>query len=342
MPSEKTGTSSREPGRPQKSVDPADGPAAALAQALRALREACGNPDYRTLQEYAGIAHQRLAEAARGEQRPPWRAVEGYVRGCWAYQQKRTNQPPPDGAADLARWQQLYRDAGGNLPGESQRTSTGGGPVLTPTPTTGKAASARPGLARIRRMPSAVSGPNRKRLAVGAGISALALLISGVTLATSILSARRSPAAESTVTEAPARPTSGISVAALAPSCGHAASDGFRSPAATAFSSIKTVYTLELEGLAASVIQGTYNGISYDWLEAHPSGNKVGMQLRWSNARGKWYYCTVSPKAGNLSALPDLVASVAVPATINGRRVTYQACIWHQHPYTAQCSPPGI
>lgn len=367
MSLEKTGESTRQPGRPQKRVDPASGPLPFLAQALRDLREACGNPKYGTLENYARIPRERLAEAARGERRPSWRTVdgyahvphkrlaeaargdqlpswlvvEGYVRGCWAYyQHKHENQPPLDGEGDLACWQQLYRHAKASIAAENQRRSTDEKQILTPSPAGGQATSARPALPRIRRVLSAPSRSNRRHLAVGAGITGAALLIGGVMLGTSTGSGSPTPATGSRAApDAPTSPDTGISVATPAPACGRAASDGFRSPAATPFSNKKSVYTLSLEGLAANLMEGTYNGISYDWVEAHPTGSRAGFQLRWANARSKWHYCTATLQAGNISALPDLVATMAVPATIDGRRVIYQACIWHQHLYTAQCSP---
>jgi hypothetical protein len=127
MASERTGGSPRDPGRPQKQIDPLDGPVAVLAQALRDLRDACGRPPYRTLQrQCAGIAHQRLAEAARGEVLPSWAVVEAYVRGCRAYHlHKHKGEPPPDGTGDLARWRELYRNAGGEIPGDQPRGSAG-------------------------------------------------------------------------------------------------------------------------------------------------------------------------------------------------------------------------
>ncbi|MBV9450706.1 MAG: hypothetical protein JO345_32930 [Streptosporangiaceae bacterium] len=327
-------------------MDPEDGPLAVLAQALRVLREDCGNPTYRTLQRYACIPHQRLAEAARGERLPSWPVIEGYVTGCRIYyQDKYKERRGLDGAGDLPRWQQLYRNASGDLPEESQPIRADGERVLVPVPAEAPVKadqpSAHPAL-RHRRITPAGIGHNRRRLAIGAVISGAMLLAAGVVLGILMASGRHSPATGSTVAAAPAGPGTGILVAAPASSCGRAASDGFRSPAATAFSDIQTVYTVKLEGLAASVMEGTYNGNSYDWLEAHPSGSKAGMQLRWSNAPGKWYYCTATLPGGNISALPDLVATVAVPVTIDGHRVIYQACVWHQHPYTDQCSPTGI
>ena len=122
--------------------------------------------------------------------------------------------------------------------------------------------------------------------------------------------------------------------------CGSAAADGFRSPAT--FSNARTVYTVSLESVSASVMAGTYNGTSYDWIEAHPTGSRAGIQLRWAYARNEWHYCTATLKAGDVSALPQLIATVAVPTTMRGQQVIYQACIWHQNPYTEQCSPAGI
>lgn len=377
MSGEETGKSSREPGRPQKPVDLDGGPLAFLAQELRNLREACGNPTYGTLEKYACIPRerlveaaargerlpswsvadgyarvprQRLAEAASGKQLPSWLVVEGYARGCWAYyqnyQNRRKDQPPLADIGDLARWQQLHHDAGTSVTAENQRRSTGDKQVLTPSPTgpsaKGESASARLGQARIRRAPFPGRRSNRRGLAAAAGVTGAALLSGWIILGTSAGSGRLSPGPGSTTAAAPESSGTGIFVVPAARACGRPASDGFRSPATTTFSSIKTIYTVSLESLAASVMQGTYNGISFDWVEAHPTGSRAAMQLRWSNARGKWYYCTATLEAGKISSLPDLVTTMAVPATIDGRRVTYQACVWHQQPYTAQCSPTGI
>jgi hypothetical protein len=294
------------------------------------LREACGNPPYRSLHRYAGIAPQRLSEAARGEKLPSWLVVERYVHGCLAYHRHTgQDQASLDGAGDPARWWQLYRDVTDSWPGDSERGGTGKAPVSRP----GTFQLPRP--ARVRPIRAAAARVDRRWLAAGAAITGAALLIGGIVLGTSISSGRR------TIAAAPA-PAARLVVSTPAPSCGRAGSDGLRSPAATAFSSIRSVYTLRLDGLTASVITGTYHGSRYDWLEAHPTGSRAGIQLRWSNARGKWYYCTATLEAGDISALPDLVATTAVPATVEGRRVIYQACVWHQHPYTAQCSPAGV
>jgi hypothetical protein len=339
MSSDNAGRSSREPGRPQKQLHPEEGPLPALAQALRDLREACGYPAYRTLQKYAGISHQRLAEAARGERLPAWPVVEGYVHGCWAYHQHK-NQPPLDSTGDLTPWQQLYRDAGGALP-ENQRISIDGEPAPIPpqvgAAAIGKAELARSPLVRIRHVLTSGSFLNRRHLVVGACVVGITLMIGGVIVGMTIGSGRPFPS-----TKSPTEQSAGILVPAPAPACGRTASDGFRSPATPAFSNIMTVYTVSLEGLSADVMTGTYNGISYHWVQAHPTGSTAGMQLRWSNMPGEWYYCTVTLEAGNSSTLPDLVATMAVPAAVNGRHVIYQACIWHQRPYTARCSPLGI
>jgi hypothetical protein len=129
-----------------------------------------------------------------------------------------------------------------------------------------------------------------------------------------------------------------IAVAAPAPACGHQAPDGLRSPASTAFRQIKTVATVSLEGMSVNVMQGAYEGTAYDWAQSHPAGSRAGIQLRWSNAPQKWYYCTATVESGDVSSLPDEFATIAVPEIVSGRHVTYQACIWHQHPFTEQCS----
>jgi hypothetical protein len=353
MSSDKAARSRREPGRPQKCLNLKAGPLPQLAQALRNLRDASGNPTYRTLQKYAGIPHQRLAEAARGEQLPSWPVVQGYLRGCQAYHRhKHKDRPPLDGAADLARWRRLYRDAGGTLPEEDRLEDIGNELTLNPAPagvpSTAEAetvqplrlrARPQPAPARYEQAPAAGNRLNRRLLLRVAGVLGIVLL-AGVMLDVTRGSGRPSPVTTSTpARDAPMGRNARISVAPPAPACGDAAEDGFRSPATTPFSSIKTVYTLTLDGLSASVMEATYDGISYQWVEAHPTGSRAGMQLRWSPARNQWYYCTATLESGDISALPDMVATTAVPAAIHGRNVIFQACIWHQHPYTARCSP---
>ena len=129
-----------------------------------------------------------------------------------------------------------------------------------------------------------------------------------------------------------------ISVAAPSAGCGLPVQDGFRSPATTGFKDINTIYTVSLDGRSASVMQGIYEGLAYDWLQSDPTGDRAGMQLRWFNTANRWHYCTATIPAGVVSLLPAQVVTAAVPVTIHGRQVTFQACIWHQLPFTSQCS----
>jgi hypothetical protein len=129
-----------------------------------------------------------------------------------------------------------------------------------------------------------------------------------------------------------------VSVAPPLAACGVVAQDGFRSPTATAFTNIQTVYAISLDGRRASVMQGTYDGVAYDWLQSDPIGDRAGMQLRWFDAPNRWHYCSATVAGGLVSALPAQVVTMAVPVAIRGRRVTFQACIWHQLPFTSQCS----
>lgn len=370
MSFDQTGNPHREPGRPQKRVDPDSSPLSFLAHALQDLKADCGNPTYETLEKHARIPHEllteaardkrqlswpvadgyahvpkrRLAEAARGDRLPTWLVVEGYVRGCWAYyEHKHPNQPPLDGTRGLAEWKQLYSHA---QAAEDPRRSTGENHAPAPppgeAPATGPTAPPRHAPIRIRRVSSKGSRFSRRRLAIGAGIGSAALLTGCVMLGMSLGSTSQATAAGSPAApDAAMNPDNGMFVATPAPVCGRAASDGLRSPAATPrFSTIKPVYKLGLDGFAVDLVEGTSNGRAYDWVEAHPTGSRAGMQLRWAYPRGKWHYCTATLRAGSISALPDLVATMAVPAiTTEGRRVMYQACLWHQHPYTAQCSP---
>jgi hypothetical protein len=335
MPLDKAGKKSREPGRPQKRVNPEDGPLPFLAQALRDLREACGNPAYRTMQARTGVPHQRLAEAARGEQLPAWAVVEGYIKGCEAYYQRKHGDEPPGGtAAELTRWRQLYRDAGGTFP-EEQPGRDAAKPTLNPAPAHALARRARSGRTRLLQVISPGRRPGRSSIQIGAAVTST-VLVTGAAVMLGLWPghARPSPVTGSVTAASDA----GTVVAASGHACGNAFSDGFRSPATTMFSDITAVGMLSLDGLSASLMEGIHDGITYRWVEAHPTGRKAGIQLRWSNAPGKWYYCTATLKPGNISKLPDLVATTAVPTVVHGQHVTYQACIWHQQPYTQQCS----
>ena len=129
-----------------------------------------------------------------------------------------------------------------------------------------------------------------------------------------------------------------ISVAPPTSACGFPAQDDFRSPAATDFGRTASVVSVHLDGVSAAVIEGTYQGTAYAWLESRPDGHRAGIQLRWAATRGGWHYCTATDEGGPVADRPGLVATVAVPATLHGHQVTFQACIWHQHPYTARCS----
>jgi hypothetical protein len=187
-----------------------------------------------------------------------------------------------------------------------------------------------PSLTKSWRDPAA-RGADRFALRAGM-IVGVALLIAGLASGILLNISRPSPGA-----------TSGegtrISVAAApAAECGLPAQDKFRSPATTGFKDITTIYTVSLDGRSASVMQGTYEGLAYDWLQSNPTGDRAGMQLRWFNTANRWHYCTATIAGGVVSLLPAQVVTMAVPVTIHGRQVTFQACIWHQLPFTSQCS----
>ncbi len=338
MSSEKNGEPVRRVGRPEKPLDPGAGPRAHLAQELRDLRQACGVPTLRVLAAYAHTDHRRLGEAARDGSLPSWQVVEGYVRGCWDYFERKHHGPFAD-ADDLAHWQALYRGAGGTLPEESRPESTGRElmPGLLPDSGALEPPAADLPPARPVALPLPPRSGRRRpvRLVVGAAAGLVLLMLGALAGVYAGISQRPN--------NTPARSASGqqhvrILVAAPSPACGFMIQDGFRSPATTTFSNATQVISVSLHGISAAVIQGTYQGIAYDWLESRPNGTRAGIQLRWASIRGHWHYCTATDEGGPVAALPDQVATIAVPAILRGEQVTCQSCIWHQHPYTAQCS----
>lgn len=339
MPEPESGKYARKAGR-RHNPPSGDDPLAALARELVALKMACGDPSYKALARSSGIYTTALVEAGRGVKLHPWPVIRAYVQECWAHHE-RTRQNQLEGSGDWSRWEQLYQDAGGILPGECPPPGSGGQAAPSSagvTPAAARTAEDFSRRAHLRRLFTPSGGIRRGRLA--AGIAACAAIVIGGTVTGLLLSGGTTPDAAG----APARPgepmgqNGSIAVAAPASACGYQAPDGFRSPASTMFRDIKTVATVSLEGMSVSVMQGIYDGTAYDWAQSHPAGSRAGIQLRWSNAPQKWYYCTATVESGDVSSLPDEFATIAVPEIVSGRHVTYQACIWHQHPFTEQCS----
>jgi hypothetical protein len=329
----------RKVGRRHKPLPAGDNPLVILARELVALKIACGDPTYKTLAESTHVNKTALTEAGRGARLHAWPIIDGYVRGCWEYYERRQRKPL-EGAGDFSRWKQFYRDAGGALPGEGPAGTSGDRPLTSPKADssagqTGDLVLSLP--ARRRRALQARGLLTRRHLMLGA--VCVALLITGAAAWLPRSGAGRpSPASPSAVPSAGTDQGMGMVVPVPGQSCDSMALYGFRSPATTMFNTIRTVDIVSLENIAASVMQGTSRGIMYDWVEAHPTGSRAGIQLRWAMESKQWHYCTATVEAGSISALPDLVATIAVPTTIQGHHVIYQACVWHKHPFTEQCS----
>lgn len=93
--------------RPERQIDPADGPVERFAVGLRELRRCAGNPGYRRLARLAHYSTTALAQAARGTCLPSLAVTLAYVRACggdvaeWERRWRATEaelspQPPPD------------------------------------------------------------------------------------------------------------------------------------------------------------------------------------------------------------------------------------------------------
>ena len=124
MSSPETGKFGRKAGRREIPL-PDDGkPRTVLATQLRELKSACGSPTYDELAGLSRVYKTGLLDAARMTRLPPWYVIEGYVIGCWKYYEGKFSTPFA-GAGDLSQWQQLYRNAGGTMPGECPPHETG-------------------------------------------------------------------------------------------------------------------------------------------------------------------------------------------------------------------------
>jgi len=138
---------------------------------------------------------------------PPWYVIEGYVQGCWRHHEGEFGTPFPQ-AGDLSRWHQLYRDAGGALPGEDQPPAAAErdarpGPWLAPPPFRRPPVPSPPGAAGLGgenpgRSRSRWSWIGRRRIDpvfIGAVLAAAMLLVAAATLGIiTLVSPRPAPA----------------------------------------------------------------------------------------------------------------------------------------------------
>jgi len=124
MPPAETGKFRRRAGRREKPLPDDGNPRTILAARLRELKSACGSPTYDELARLSRVYKTGLLEAASATRLPRWYVIEGYVKGCRTYYEDRFGKPFAD-VGDLSRWRQLYRDAGGTIPGEQPPQETG-------------------------------------------------------------------------------------------------------------------------------------------------------------------------------------------------------------------------
>ena len=87
-------------GRPERPIDPDDGPVAEFASELRELRNKAGRPSYRELARRASFSVTVLSEAAGGRALPTLAVVKGYVRAC---------------GGDDREWEERWRHAAGQV-----------------------------------------------------------------------------------------------------------------------------------------------------------------------------------------------------------------------------------
>jgi hypothetical protein len=68
--------------RPQRALDPHQGPVQAFAAALRALRAEAGDPKFASMSRRSGRSKTALSEAVGGGHLPRWETVSGFVDAC--------------------------------------------------------------------------------------------------------------------------------------------------------------------------------------------------------------------------------------------------------------------
>ncbi|CDR08612.1 hypothetical protein [Streptomyces iranensis] len=115
-------------GRPEKPIDPQDGPVARFAYQLRKLRDEAGAPGYRNMARRAGYSAATLSQAAGGERLPTLPVALAYVQACngdadeWRHRWKQADaettalpRPPEDDDEPPYRGLQRFEPADADL-----------------------------------------------------------------------------------------------------------------------------------------------------------------------------------------------------------------------------------
>lgn len=99
--------------RPERPLDPRQGPVESFAYDLRQLRRKSGNLTYRQLAKIAGFSNTTLSTAARGERLPSLDVCLAYVRSC---------------GGDVGQWEERWRRVAQEIE-ERESTPAGAGPA---------------------------------------------------------------------------------------------------------------------------------------------------------------------------------------------------------------------
>jgi hypothetical protein len=115
-------SSRRRPGRPERPLDPGDGPLPSFAYQLRQLRAAAGYPTYRNLARTALFSPSVLSTAANGLSFPSLQVTLAFAAACgadtgewrrrWEAAGKALAAPPGSAAAQPRCTKRMPRTAG--------------------------------------------------------------------------------------------------------------------------------------------------------------------------------------------------------------------------------------
>lgn len=148
--------------RPQRALDPHQGPVQAFAAALRALRSEAGDPKFASMSRRSGRSKTALSEAVGGGHLPRWETVSGFVDACGGR--------PED-------WRVLWeeaRDAAATTEDTPRPTSD--------TPEAGEPAESEPATGPAATEPTGAHWVGRRRVRAGAALVGAALVGAAVTL----------------------------------------------------------------------------------------------------------------------------------------------------------------
>jgi hypothetical protein len=171
--------------RPQRALDPHQGPVQAFAAALRALRAEAGDPKFASMSRRSGRSKTALSEAVGGGHLPRWETVSGFVDACGGRPEdwRALWEEARDAAASTEDTPRTTSDA--PEAGEPEESAPAGTRPAATEPAAAQPAATAPASAHL---------VGRRQVRAGAALVGAALVGAAVTLGVVVLAGGGEPA----------------------------------------------------------------------------------------------------------------------------------------------------